>query len=169
MEFLPNLAACGQFINADLIAYGLNPFNPRKEQVTASKLFLKEIHEAEASKSDFAFETTLSGKSNLNLIQRLRDAGWDVELIYLALPSVEMCKSRVAERVAHGGHDIPEIDINRRFYRSLSNLFGDYSKTVTRTRCFMNQCKPPKFVFEQFGEELNIENLQFFELLNGLV
>jgi len=120
------------------------------------------------SKSDFAFETTLAGKSNLKLILRLRSNGWDVELIYLALPSVEMCKRRVAERVAHGGHSIPVSEIERRFYRSLSNLFGAYSKAVTRTRCFVNQFKPPKFVFEQFGEELQVESPFFFELLKGM-
>ena len=34
-------------------------------------------------------------------------SGWRVELIYLALPNPEMAKLRVAERVSHGGHDIP--------------------------------------------------------------
>lgn len=168
MEFLPRVAECDQFINADLIASGLNPFNPRKEQVTASKLFLNAVHTAVLIESDFAFETTLAGKSNLKLIRKLRDAGWNVELIYLALPSVEMCRRRVNERVVHGGHDIPASDIKRRFYRSLSNLFGPYSKAVTRTRCFMNQFKPPQFVFEQCGERLHIENLQLFELLKAM-
>jgi len=48
------------------------------------------------------------------LIQRLKKKGWLVELIYLALSSVEMCRLRVAERVSHGRHDIPQTDIERR-------------------------------------------------------
>lgn len=86
MEFLPGLAECLHFINADLIASGLNPLNPKIEQITASRIFLQEIKDAISKRTDFAFETTLSGKSNLRLINKLRDEGWDVELIYLALP-----------------------------------------------------------------------------------
>lgn len=41
-----------------------------------------------------------------------------IELIYLALANVTLSKSRVAERVAHGGHNIPLADIERRFPRS---------------------------------------------------
>lgn len=75
-----------------------------------------------AAHEDFAFETTLAGRTYLRLVERLRTEGWRVELIYLALPSVEMSKLRVAERVAHGGHNIPVTDIERRFPRSLSHL-----------------------------------------------
>ncbi|MBT5927922.1 MAG: hypothetical protein HOH33_15015 [Verrucomicrobia bacterium] len=168
LEFLPGLAECSHFINADLIASGLNPLNPKVEQITASRLFLQEIQDAISKGADFAFETTLSGKSNLRLIKRLRYEGWDVELIYLALPSVDMCKRRVAERVAHGGHDIPVSDIERRFFRSLSNLFRAYTKAVTRTRCFMNQFKPPKIVFENCDGKLVVEDSMYFELLNRM-
>ena len=52
------------------------------------------------------------------MVCRLQAEGWRVELIYLALPSMEMSKLRVAERVAHGGHNIPAADIERRFARS---------------------------------------------------
>ncbi|HEB69712.1 MAG TPA: hypothetical protein ENI88_08850 [Desulfobulbus sp.] len=43
--------------------------------------------------------------------------------IYLALPDVEMSRLRVAERVSHGGHDVPDRDLARRFKESaLTNL-----------------------------------------------
>lgn len=80
---------------------------------------------------DFAFETTLAGRSYLKLIKRLRKSGWQVELIFLGLPSLEMSKAHVAERVKHGGHHIPTKDIKRRFSRSLNNLFSDFSSAVT--------------------------------------
>ena len=50
---------------------------------------------------------TLARRGYLRLIRRLMASGWRVELIYLALPNPEMAKLRVAERVSHGGHDIP--------------------------------------------------------------
>ena len=56
---------------------------------------------------DFAFETTLSGRGYLRLIGDLQANGWQVNLIYLALSNVALSKQHVAERVAHGGHNIP--------------------------------------------------------------
>lgn len=47
--------------------------------------------------------------------QRLRGSRWRTELLYLALPNVELSQQRVAERVAHGGHAIAQTDIARLF------------------------------------------------------
>ncbi|OED43708.1 hypothetical protein AB833_03200 [Chromatiales bacterium (ex Bugula neritina AB1)] len=148
LTYLPEVGCCN-FINADLIAAGLAPLAPERELIAASRLFLKEIESHFAVREDFAFETTLSGRSYLKLIKRLQDDGWTVELLYLALPSMEMSKVRVAERVAHGGHNIPLKDIERRFARSLKNLLTDFSQQADHTRCFMNDGLTPIPVFEQ--------------------
>ena len=74
-----------------------------------------------------------------------------MELIYLALPEVEVAKHRVAERVRHGGHDIPVPDIERRFHRSLDNLFDDYLSLVDRAVCFLNVGPKPLHLFTQEG------------------
>ena len=75
-----------------------------------------------------------------------------VDLVYLALPNAEMSALRVAERVAHGGHSIPEADILRRFPRSLRHLFDDFSLQVDHCTCFMNHGPSPELVFEQDGD-----------------
>ncbi|GAB4260913.1 MAG: hypothetical protein Kow0065_11310 [Methylomicrobium sp.] len=106
LEYLLQVAGCIHFINADLIAAGLSPLAPERELLTASRILLREIEERIAAREDFAFETTLAGRTYLRLVKRLCADGWRVEMIYLALPSVEMSKLRVAERVAHGGHNI---------------------------------------------------------------
>lgn len=103
LEYLPVVANCRHFINADLIAAGLSPLAPERQLLAASRLFLHEIEDCILARQDFAFETTLAGRSYLKLLQRLQAQGWRVELIYLALPSAEMSRLRVAERVAHGG------------------------------------------------------------------
>ena len=120
-----------------LIAAGLSPLAPEQQSIAASRLFLKEIEQHIRARRDFAFKTTLAGRTYLRLIQRLRGDGWHVELLYLALPSMELSRLRVAERVAHGGHDIPLTDIVRRFPRSLHNLFYCYSGVVDQTHCFL--------------------------------
>ena len=97
---------CYHYINADLIAEGISLLAPERELVAASRIFLAELETCIRKEEDFAFETTLSGRSYLKLIKRLQASGWHIELIYLALPTVDMSKDRVAERVKHGGHNI---------------------------------------------------------------
>jgi predicted ABC-type ATPase len=153
LKYLPEVAHCRNFVNADLIAAGMSPLAPERERVTASRLFLSEIERHIQARRDFGFETTLAGRGYLRLIRRLRADGWKVELIYLALPDAEMAKLRVAERVSHGGHDIPAQDIERRFLRSLENLFTEYASLVDRTVCSLNSGETPEVVFTQQGEK----------------
>jgi len=153
LEYLPRVAGCRNFINADLIAAGLSPLEPGRELVAASRLLLGEIEQRIGRKENFSFETTLAGRGYLRLIKRLQDEDWQVELIYLALPDVEMSRLRVAERVSHGGHDVPDRALARRFPRSLNNLLTDYGAAVDRTRCYMNSGDNPILIFEQKGSD----------------
>lgn len=165
LEYLPQVAQCSRFVNADLIAAGLSPLAPERELLAASRLFLGEIEACITQREDFAFETTLAGRSYLKLVRRLQTAGWRVELIYLGLPSMEMSKLRVAERVAHGGHSIQVADIERRFARSLGNLLNSFSTQVDACRCFMNSDASPELVFEQQGELRNVLHMPYYQHL----
>lgn len=165
LEYLPQIASRVRFINADLIAAGLSPLAPERELLTASRIFLREIAERVATREDFALETTLAGRSYLRLVERLRAAGWRVELIYLALPSALMSKLRVAERVAHGGHNIPAADIERRFPRSLRHLLDEFSHRVDACTCFMNDGASPQMVFEQHGDNRDVIHADYYQLL----
>jgi predicted ABC-type ATPase len=101
----------------------------------------------------------------IKLVRRLRTAGWRVELIYLALPSIEISRLRVSERVTHGGHDIPLKDIERRFPRSLTNLLDVFSVEVDICRCFMNNNQLPELVFEQQYQSRKIVNNNYYQNL----
>lgn len=165
LEYLPAVTHCKNFINADMIAAGLSPLAPETQLIAASRIFLNEIEHRIDKRQDFAFETTLSGRTYLKLINRLQHDGWRVELVYLALPSMEMSKLRVAERVAHGGHNIPVKDIARRFPRSLKNLLMHFSHHADRTRCFMNSGEIPELVFEQQDDKRTIVHDNYYRLL----
>lgn len=67
LEFLPNEAGCPEFVNADLIAAGLSPFAPELAAVKAARLMLEQIYQHVAKGINFAFETTLSGRSYAQL------------------------------------------------------------------------------------------------------
>ena len=165
LKYLPDAARCNNFVNADLIAAGLSPLAPEKELLAASRLFLTEIRDYVNKRDSFGFETTLSGRSYLKLVGRLLADGWRVELIYLALPDVEMSVQRVAERVAHGGHHVAEDVIRRRFPRSLNNLLSIFAEKVSYTHCFMNGTNRPELIFEQQGKQRMIHTQDKYDVL----
>jgi len=107
-KFLPNYAKCKNFVNADLIAAGMSPFSPETAAVRAGRLMLDEIRFFSERRASFAFETTLSGRTNLRLIHKLRANGYRIHLFFLMVSSIEVALSRIKERVVKGGHDVPE-------------------------------------------------------------
>lgn len=116
-EFLPNEAGCPAFVNADLIAAGLAPFDP-------------EAAAGQAARASFAFETTLSCRGYLHLIDQWQGAGYKVKLLFLQLNSAEEAIARVAQRVRQGGHNIPEAVIRRRFAAKRANFGQLYAQKV---------------------------------------
>jgi predicted ABC-type ATPase len=69
---------------------------------------------------------------------------------------VELSILRVAERVAHGGHNVPEAVLQRRFPRSLQLLLNAYATAVDHRLCNMNSGPNPAPVFSQSGAERTI-------------
>jgi len=110
----------------DRIAAGLAPFKPESASLKAGRLMLEEIDECVAAGTSFAFETTLSGITYLRKIELWQRLGYQVKLWLLSSPSADVAISRVAIRVAQGGHDIPEDVIRRRFKSGLDNFHSRY-------------------------------------------
>jgi predicted ABC-type ATPase len=122
LTILPEILNCSEFVNADAIAAGLSPFHPEKVAIEAGKLMLKRIDFLIESNKDFALETTLSSQNHLMTIQKAKEQGFEVTLLFFWLNSMELAKERVKIRVSKGGHDIPEDVIARRYQRGLRNL-----------------------------------------------
>lgn len=118
------------FINADLIAAGLSPFQPQFAAMRAGRLMIDEIDRNAGAGRSFAFETTLSGHTYLHRIPKWRAAGFTVKLIFLSLTDVEEAIARVAMRVRQGGHDVPEEVIRRRFVSGMRNFLDIYRYRV---------------------------------------
>jgi predicted ABC-type ATPase len=142
-NFLPQEAHTLHFINADLIAAGLAPFNPESVSFKAARLMLGELDEISKAGESFAFETTLSGQHYLQRIQDWKDQGYIVKLWFITLSTPELAISRVAERVSQGGHHIPEDVIRRRFDAGLKNL-PKYQKAVNSFVIFDGDKTPPE-------------------------
>lgn len=80
------------------------------------------VHAAIARGENLVLETTLSGRFPMKTLRDARLAGYDVTLIYVGLDDVDQCLRRVRLRARLGGHDVPEIDVRRRFLRSIEAL-----------------------------------------------
>jgi len=121
-EFLPFEAKCINFINADLIAAGLAPFQPERAIIRAGKIMLHQINDYIKKGESFAFETTLSGKTYLKKIKEMKAKGYKIIIYFLKLASVDLAIERIKLRVSQGGHNVPLEDIKRRFERSWINF-----------------------------------------------
>ena len=70
-EFLP-AAHVVEFLNADLLAAGLSPLHPSAMAVRSARLILVRWRELLAMRRDFAFESTLSGRTYASMLRLTR-------------------------------------------------------------------------------------------------
>lgn len=147
-----------QFINADLIAEGLFPFNAEKHSLEASKLFIKELKSNIKKKRNFAIETTLSGKMYQKIIEDLVKKRWEITIYFLWIPSIEFSIQRVKERVMQGGHNIPEEALIRRYNRSIVNLMQTYVLLPCNIYCLDNTQNTPNLVFHSINGKITVLN-----------
>lgn len=130
ISILPQILDCKEFVNADEIAKGLSPFNPESVAIEAGRLMLQRINVLLEGGNSFSIETTLSTKSYKSLIERAKDKGFYIQLLFFWLPSPEYAEKRVAQRVREGGHNIPTDVIHRRYWAGIKNLFEIYIPIV---------------------------------------
>lgn len=145
-EFLPAEAGLPIFVNADLIAEGLSPFDPDRAAIQAGRVMAQAIRGHVARGESFAFESTLAGRGYTRAIPRWQAAGYVVSLIYLALPTPEIAIARVAERVRQGGHSVAEEVIRRRFSAGWSNFENLYKPLVDEWWLYDNSGLRPELV-----------------------
>ncbi len=142
-QFLPHEVKCLNFLNADLIAQGLSPLDTGAAALKAGRILLAEFRLFVAKKQTFAFESTLSGRTYIGLLQQAKLAGFQIYLHYLWLPNPTMAIARVRDRVKIGGHHVPAADIRRRYGRSLLHFVNDFAPLADRWAVWDNQTSPP--------------------------
>lgn len=112
------------FVNADDIAQQLAPetASTAAGHIGAGRLAIKERQRLLSSGASFAFETTLSGASELHVMEQAAAQGYKVNLVYVGLRDPAVAAARVDLRTASGGHDVAKGDIFRRYERSIAAL-----------------------------------------------
>jgi len=147
-EFLLREVGVVHFVNADLIAGGLSPLRPELAARRAGRLVLTELDRLAKTRKDFAFESTLSGRTYLRLLHRWKADGYRIDIVFLSLPSVQLAHQRVAARVRQGGHDVPRADIVRRFSRSWKNFCTIYRSVASTWSVYDNSEDRPRLLEE---------------------
>jgi predicted ABC-type ATPase len=145
-QILPYFLKVYEYVNADEIAVGLSPFKPESVAIQAGKLMLKRLDYLLRHKIDFAFETTLSGLNYLRFLRKCQSENYKINLIYFWLYSPELAIARVRQRVASGGHNIPEDTIIRRYHRGRKNLIESYIPLCDTWIIYNNSSFPPELV-----------------------
>jgi predicted ABC-type ATPase len=125
-QFIPVAYPDAEFLNADEIQREGAPFAHR---VSAGKEFLRRLSDLERRRASFAVEITMSSRMYVMRLRRWSVLGYRISLHFIELPSADEAVRRVTERVAAGGHSVPEADIRRRFERGLL-LFRDVYKPL---------------------------------------
>ncbi len=147
MNYLQN-ENCPRFVNADQLAAGLSQFDPDLAAMQASKVMLKALNDNAKREHSFAFETTLSGRVLARSLAEWRRCGYHVTLVFLRLPSPELAVARVRQRVAEGGHAVPEATVHRRFHAGWHNFETLYRDLVDEWLLYDNSGAAPILVAE---------------------
>ena len=164
-EFLPDYMACLNFVNADLIAKGLSPFNPQSAAIKAGRLMLEQTYYFADQKLDFGIETTLSGKSNIRVFNDLKAKGYRLHLYFLWISDIDIALLRIADRVRRGGHHVKEEDVRRRFSRGISNFFNVYRQMMDFWVLLNNSTEYPTMIaYNEFGK-IEIKNARLYNKL----
>ena len=151
-QFLPNEGNFPTFINADLIAAGLNPFQPERAALEAGRMMLRTMDRCVEQGESFALETTLSGRVYRRLIPEWQAQGYRVILLFLSLPTPEVALARVRHRVRQGGHDVPEQVIRRRYHAGWRNFQQAYRQMSDRWMLYDASGGDPVLVAEKDNE-----------------
>jgi predicted ABC-type ATPase len=145
-EYLPGVARVIHFVNADLIAGGLSPLKPELAAIAAARMVLREIDRLASERVDFAFETTLSGRTYVRRIEAWKRAGYRIEIVFLRLSSVDLALRRIEARVRQGGHHVPRRDVLRRFNRGWEYFLRIYQPMAESWAVYDNSGASPQLV-----------------------
>ena len=164
-KFLPDYAKCLEFVNVDLIASGLSPFDPERAALKAGRIMLEQIHSLAERGVDFGFETTLSGKTYVKVLEEVNKRGYLIHICFLWISDVELALERIRLRVRNGGHHIPEDVVRRRFIRSLPNFLRIYKPLANSWVIFDNSGDIPRMIAIEESGKIEILDRDLFNIL----
>lgn len=147
-----------KYVGADAVVAELTLSN-----IQASRVFLQRLRSALERRESLVVESTLSGRTFARTLFRGRSLGYSVSVVHLFLDSADLCVARVRERVAKGGHDVPELDVRRRFSRSALNFWNLYRLMSDSWLLMYNGGIDAEVIALGHGESYRVQDRQLFE------
>lgn len=126
------------FLNADEIAKEIAPDAINSVPVSAGKEYFRRLSQFFKDEKSFAVESTLSGNNIIRIINQAKKQNYKIILVYSFLQNCTNCIERVKFRVQNGGHNVPEEDIIRRYYKSIVKFWDEYRLMVDEWSLFFN-------------------------------
>lgn len=130
------------YINSDSIARGLTLNGSEYAQYEAGRIMLEKINDCLNKNFSFSFETTMSGKIWASHIRQAKKQGYKIVIYFVFVNSIHLSLKRIKNRVKHGGHDIAEEIVKRRFKRTFSNFVKLYSPHADEWYVIDNTVEP---------------------------
>jgi predicted ABC-type ATPase len=130
----------GDYINPDEIALGIAGDMAERSRAAQAEADRRRSDDLEAGRS-FAFETVMSHSSKLDVMREAKARGFEVTLYFVGLLHPRLNIERVRQRVAEGGHAVPEDRIVARYERTM-NLLPTAFGIADRAFVFDNSDSP---------------------------
>lgn len=121
-------------VNPDDIARELQDASEKPAHIEreAGGLAIQRMRQYAQEGRSFIVESTLAGQYHKRLAKELKAKGWHIGMVFISNDSPDISVARVKQRVAKGGHDVPETDIRRRWQRAQEQM-GDYLELTDLT------------------------------------
>ena len=160
---LPEMLGCSEFVNSDEFAKSFSPFDPSAASISAGRFMLLKIRYLLKRKVDFCIETTLATRSLMRTIEEAKENGYEITILYFFIQSPELVVKRVSDRIAAGGHSIPEHVIRRRYEMGLRYFFNDYMPVSDRWILVDNSQTPFRLIAEGDRYRAQIQDKASYE------
>jgi len=110
-----------------------------------------------AGAKSFTFETVMSDPNKVELLREAQRLGFRTYLYFVATEDPQINLGRVRNRVAEGGHDVPEEKVIARYHRSLG-LVREAMLHTNRAFFFDTSEKEPRYIAEiTNGTEIELQ------------
>ena len=150
------------FLNADEIEKELGLPDSNVAKIQAGRIFFERLNELSNQESCFILESTLAGGYLIKTLQKLKEKGYAVKIVYVFLENSEICIERIRHRVKLGGHFVPDEDVRRRFYKSRNKFWNIYKNMADDWVMYFNSTEGVEKVALGIADKYNIENESIF-------
>ena len=151
-----------KFVNADLIAKGIDPDNAENLSYHAATVAAKIRGDLITEGASFCFETVFSHESKIDFIAQAKANGYRVTIVYIHLSDSSLNEARVKQRIAEGGHSVPPDKIHSLIPRTMKHIKTALS-IVDEARILDNSSRENPFrqilVMKSGEYEIKVESL----------